>query len=178
MNNSHNRSAVAQGAIGSGAFVKPLSQDLLNRTIAVCHSIGGDHWIPVLRAVRDCRLVVIQIPREARAVRLPQGRQWLATFLDDDAAPTGPDGFRWRVIYKLASASKIILVHGTGADTEHYAAATRNALHHGSALIVETSSGFADKWLSQLRGINPKAGFLILRPPPGQVHPSTPEVLQ
>lgn len=88
---------------------------------------------------------------------------------DDDYAPPGPTN--WACAAKLRSWARFAIVHGAGAQPEHYALAAALTLLHGRVLLIETTSEGAQDWAGFLRA-RPELLFMGVLPTDG-AHPVT-----
>jgi len=101
-----------------------------------------------------------------------RGRPIVVVVSDDDYQTTGPDG--WACAAKLRTWAAFAVVHGTGAQREHYALAAHLTVQTRRLLFIETSSAGAQQWAGFLRERTPALRFMGLLPPDG-MHPVMPD---
>ena len=90
---------------------------------------------------------------------------------DDDATPSGPAD--WPQAERLLRWCRYEVVHSTGAERGHYAAAVAGALVHRRALLIETATACEPAWLALLYRVRPCLPGLIVRVPVGRpAHPT------
>lgn len=100
-----------------------------------------------------------------------RGRPVVCVVGDDDYAPAGPR--TWGCAAKLRAWASFAIVHGTGAQLQHYHAAAALAAGTGRLLLIETTSAAAQDWAGFLRGRTPALPFMGILPPDG-AHPVIP----
>jgi hypothetical protein len=152
-------------------FVDFLPGPRLDQAVARASSQpAGQGFAVMLRAAAAKRIRPTAILNR-RAVWTPRAlKSSLPTvvLIGDDAGDSrDPD--EWRCAISAIAWAKAAIVHGTGAQTWHYAEAIRAAKLMGRCLFVETDSAHAPAWAAaiQPRGI---PGLSII-PPNGGVHP-------
>ena len=84
---------------------------------------------------------------------------------DDDDASSGPMG--WRQAGLLLDWAGNAILHGAGAEAEHYELAV--ALAPFGHLLVETSTAFLDAWMDCAR--RTRTPSIAIRAPAGLPHP-------
>ena len=145
------------------------------RMIGQAELAGAGYYIPFLQRVMRGELNACFPMRDT--VQPPfyrlgkHGRPIVVIVGDDDYATTGPDG--WACADKLRAWASFAIVHGTGAQRQHYAMAAVMAADVGRLLFIETSSVGAQLWAGFLAERTPPLAFMGLLPPNG-AHPVTP----
>jgi hypothetical protein len=130
--------------------------------------------VAVARAVAAGLIGLVDVERGASfppELRKPPKRPLLAIIGDDDFAATGPAGFP--CAKRFSYWSRATMVHGAGAEAEHYALAVEATLALQQVLLVETSADFIAEWRRFL-GDGKLAPILEVRPRNGQ-HPLLPD---
>jgi hypothetical protein len=86
---------------------------------------------------------------------------------DDREQSRGPE--EWRCAISAITWARTAVVHGAGAEIEHYSTAVLSAEITGRCLFVETTSVHAPAWAAAIepRGVP----FLVIVPGDGGVHP-------
>ncbi|HUB48343.1 MAG TPA: hypothetical protein VMB73_25485 [Acetobacteraceae bacterium] len=131
----------------------------------------GAGFNELLRAVAEKRIALTAVmnrrsnwtPRSLKS-RLPT----IVLIGDDHDDPRDPA--EWRCSTSLIAWARCAVVHGTGAQAEHYREAIRGAELLGRCLFIETDSAHAPAWAAAImpRGIP----CLSIIPPNGGVHPA------
>lgn len=157
------------------AFVKIDRWEDVPAAISRMQTAGADHRVPILRSLYRGVIAHLEIGRDgsvglfkrwAAAIHLPG----LALIGDDDHAPVdGPD--TWPIAHRALRWARFVLIHGGPGATLHYEYAVELAKRHRRLVMVECSSAnialwerAASKWCAGAEG-------LVMRPPPGGVHP-------
>jgi len=156
-------------------LAQPCRGEDVDRAIALLAQTGGDHYVPLFRAVRAGVIAFIPFTHRRQAWRvpkIPRGLPILALIGDDDLQSTGPSG--WRAARGVCSWAQYALVHAAAAAPEHYASAVLAAIIHKRALLIETATARYREWVAAL----PRPAAVLL-PSEGQ-HPVMParEALQ
>lgn len=148
------------------------------RLIEHASAIGMSHIIELLRPVMAGRINMVVPTRETRMPPLHRLRKRPVAVLigDDDYQPAGPA--TWACSAKLRDWARFAIIHGTGAQQEHYAMAALLTLETGRLLFIETSSSGAQDWAGFLRrradlkfmGFLPTDGAHPVMPAKGAVH--------
>lgn len=136
---------------------------------------GAGHHVPLIRAAMAgaLRFAVIS-PGSALPLRLldmARDSRPLAVILADDGdKPTGPDGFpQARRLLRWAAA---ILIHATGGEPIHYAAAAQATVLVRRFLLIETDTARQAAWCALRRAVAPRTPGAVLTVPPGALpHP-------
>ena len=141
--------------------------DRLTATVATL----APHHLPLFRAVR-AGLIELVMPRRETGWRFlreadAKRRPVLLLIGDDDHASTGPDG--WRCAKRLPPWTRAAVVHGTGGEAAHYAAAVGFAIGHGRLVMLETDSAHLAEWTALFANRVP---LLTIRPPDDGLHPA------
>jgi hypothetical protein len=93
---------------------------------------------------------------------------------DDPGAPEGMGGPNaWLCAHWLSKWARAVIVHASGGEPEHYAAACQAALRVGRVAMIETTSMHAKAWAERLRCSN----TLMILPKDG-LHPVMAEAAQ
>ena len=148
----------------------------IDRAVAAAATAGAGHYAELLRAARRGEIALVQ-PQDRAALmsmsmlkRAP--RPVLVVIGDDDYQSTGPAG--WASASRLLRWSRWTCIHAAGAEVAQYRAiAAATTLHH-RALLVETSSAYAESWAAALRAANPHPHGCIIIPRTGP-HPIAPD---
>ncbi|MGI4799006.1 MAG: hypothetical protein ACRYG8_34205 [Janthinobacterium lividum] len=104
------------------------------------------------------------------------GKPVVALLGDDDYQPAGPD--TWACAAKLRNWATFAIVHGTGAQDQHYQAAAALTYVHKRLLMIETTSTAAHLWAGFLKqradlpfmGFLPSEGSYPIMPPREGLH--------
>ncbi len=145
------------------------------RLIAISEGLGDGYMTELLRPAARGALNLMVPSRDT--VQPPfyrlakRGRPIVAVVGDDDYLTTGPDG--WACADKLRDWAGFAIVHGTGAQRQHYAAAAVMAAEVRRLLFIETSSAGAQLWAGFLSERTPALRFVGVLPPDG-AHPVMP----
>ena len=136
---------------------------------------GAGHYTPLLQRVMAGEMNACFPMRDTAMPPLyrlgKQGRPIVVIVGDDDYATTGPDG--WACADKLRAWASFAIVHGTGAQRQHYEMAAVMATDVRRLLFIETSSAGAQQWAGFLRERTPELRFMGLLPSDGP-HPVMP----
>jgi hypothetical protein len=147
----------------------------LNKTLAKVAASDGYEPVSVLfRAVADRRigLTIVFDRRFAWSPRLIKTKLPLIVLISDDFGESR-DPAEWRCAISAIAWSRTALVHGTGAQVEHYQTALLAAELTGRCLFIETDSDHAPAWGA---AIQPRqVPCLLIRPSNGGVHPADAE---
>jgi hypothetical protein len=157
-----------------------------NTAILLAEQFQAVGQIVLLRAARDRLCVYVPLLHETpvrafkRSIALPAIKKTPAIALigDDDGLDRGPGACRAaRQAVRWAAS---IIVHASGAEAVHYAAAVMAAQIVRRVLIVECSSHTAAAWLELVQQTKGHPANLLIHPPDGGVHPAPtpPERLQ
>lgn len=127
-----------------------LSYVQLSDAINRAQHLGSHAYIPILEAVRAGRIACVFVTRRDGMV----SNRTLKTFArpvmvivgDDDHAATGPAG--WPTTAPLMRWTRAVMVHGAGAEPDHYKAAVAGTEAHGRFVLVETSSQHVPAWMT------------------------------
>lgn len=143
----------------------------IDRMAAVAASVTPHH-LPLFRAVR-AGLIELVMPRRESGWRFlneadARRRPVLVLIGDDDHASTGPAG--WRCARRLPHWTRAAVVHGTGGEAAHYAAAVGFAIGHGRVVMVETDSAHLAQWMAPFANRVP---LLTVRSPNDAPHPAS-----
>jgi hypothetical protein len=144
----------------------------LNKTLA--EMAGRDEFEPIgifFRAVADRRigLTIVFSHRFAWTPRSIKTNLPRIVVISDDFGESR-DPAEWRCAISAIAWSRTTVVHGTGAQVEHYQTALLAAELTGRSLFIETDSAHAPAWAA---AIQPRENpCLLLRPPNGGVHPA------
>lgn len=145
------------------------------RMIAQAELAGAGFLAGLLRPVMAGELSLIVPMRDAVQppfYRMAKKRRPIVTLVgDDDYATTGPGG--WACADKLRAWAAFAIVHGTGAQLEHYDMAAAAARDVGRLLLIETTSTAAQEWAGFLQERTPALPFMGILPPSG-THPVMP----
>jgi hypothetical protein len=87
---------------------------------------------------------------------------------DDGDMPTGPAG--WRLAQRAIRWAKTVILHGAGAEIEHYESAVIAAQLMQRVLIIECASAHLDAWIALVRAAPHRPSALVIVPR-GGVHP-------
>jgi hypothetical protein len=157
------------------AFLDVRPGPSLNKTLAEMADRDGYEPVSVFfRAVADRRigLTIVFNHRFAWSPRLIKSKLPLIVLISDDFGDSR-DPSEWRCAISAIAWSRTALVHGTGAQVEHYQTALLAAELTGRCLFIETDSAHAPAWAA---AIQPREiPCLLLRPPNGAVHPAQAE---
>ncbi|WP_198374979.1 hypothetical protein [Neoroseomonas rubea] len=148
-----------------------LTPGRIAEAIARVEMAGERHWIPLLRALGQRRIVLIVINRTSDALpirwlkRHPLPALILVT--DDDFRSSGPTAFPdARKALRYAATH---LIHGARAEIEHYEGAILAAEAKGSCCLVETDAAHLDEWIAfaALAARPRRVPTLVVRPTEG-----------
>jgi hypothetical protein len=145
---------------------------------ALAEVAGRDGFEPVsvfFRAVAERRigLTIVFDHRFTWTPRLIKSKLPRIVVISDDFGESR-DPAEWRCAVSAIAWSRTAVVHGTGAQVEHYKTALLAAELLGRCLFIETDSDHAPAWAA---AIQPReVPCLLLRPPNGGVHPANAEV--
>lgn len=144
------------------------TRDNLNRAIDVLRSTGAHAHVPLFEAVRSGSMALIYVTDRTATVSLQAVKQLSKPVLiligDDDGKATGPAG--WACAVSVTGWAKRAVVHGCGAEPDHYRAATVGAIASRRLVMVETESRYIAEWTALLE---PTPTLVIA--PRGGVHP-------
>lgn len=133
------------------------------------------HYLPLISAVHAGHIALVLLAREGRLLETAGGlaadMPTLVLIGDDDDAPTGPSG--WADAEQAMRWARATVLHATGAQPEHFRMAVEMTLHHQRVTMVETSSAQLPAWFALARPSLARP-TLIIKPPPGETHPSAP----
>lgn len=142
------------------------------RMIGQAETAGVGHLSGLLLPVMRSELNVVVPSRDMVAPPLyrmgKKGRPVVALLGDDDYRPAGPGA--WACAARLRSWAAFAIVHGTGAQRQHYDMAADKAKQVRRLLLIETTSAAAQDWAAFLSERVPPLPFMGLLPPDG-VHP-------
>ena len=143
--------------------------------IGQAEQAGASHYTPPLRRVMAGEVNACLPMRDTVMPPLwrlgRQGRPLVVLLGDDDYAPAGPD--TWACAAKVREWAALAIVHGTGAQPQHYEAAVAMAMQARRLLFIETTSVAAQIWAGFLKKRCPALPFMGLLPPDG-AHPVMP----
>lgn len=158
------------------AFVHIDSWEAIPAAISRMQTAGADHRVPILRALYRGEIAHLELGRGgstsafkrwAAAIQLPG----LALLGDDDhAAADGPD--TWPIAHRVLRWARFILIHGGTGDASHYDYAVELARQYRRLVMIECSSANIAAWESAASRWCAGAEGLVMRPPPGVVHPA------
>jgi len=150
------------------------SRDDMVRVIAACQAAGVTWRIPLLRAVMQKRIALVELRRETPApIRDMErmNRPVVVLLGDDDGMVTGPAG--WASVGRLQYWPRAVMIHAAGGTAEHYQDAVAAAEVTGRCLIVETTSGKAESWAAWIKKAPQRPHVLMVLPRNG-LHPVAP----
>ena len=135
---------------GDGPVIGQLSYAQLSDAINRARHTGSCAYVPILEAVRAGRVACVFVTRRDGMV----SNRTLKTFErpvlvivgDDDYGSTGPAG--WTTKVPLMRWTRAVMVHGAGAEPDHYWAAVAGSEAHGRFVLVETSSEHVPAWMA------------------------------
>ena len=146
------------------------------RLIVLSESMGDGYMTELLRPASRGDLNLIVLSRgtvQPPFYRLAKKRRPIVALVgDDDYQTTGADG--WACADRLRAWAAFAVVHGTGAQREHYTMAATLAAKVGRLLLIETSSDGAQQWAAFLHERSPALEFMGLLPPVPGSHPIMP----
>lgn len=159
-----------------GAFVHIDSFDAIPAAIGRMQLAGADHRVPVLRALYRGEIAHLELgwngsantfKRWAASIELPG----LALIGDDDhAAADGPD--TWPIARRVLRWARFVLIHGGTGDALHYEYAVELAKRYRRLVMIECTSATIAAWENAASRWCAGAAGLVMRPPPGVVHPA------
>ena len=163
----------ASNCAPEAAGVRPLSPVIHPNQCAmlIAHLQPGlAGQLPLVRAAQAGHVRWIAHIRGTRVSPslLESGEPTIIVIGDDDGAATGPAG--WPQADRLLGWSASALLHGAGAEAEHYALAVMMA-GLGRHLLVETASTFLEGWRHCARRAGVPA--LAIRPSSGSAQRTT-----
>jgi hypothetical protein len=126
--------------------------------------------LPFLRAAADGRheFGLVMNPENVWPSKAEKIRGPLVMLIADDPSPSGfsigPDG--WKCRHAAKRWARATVIHGTGADLDHYRAISDAAATLFRILVIETDSKHVDAWADFF-----DRKVLIFKPPPGECHP-------
>lgn len=158
------------------AFVRIDTWDAIPAAISRLQTAGADHRVPVLRALYRGKIAHLELGRNgsvgtfkrwAAAIQLPG----LALIGDDDHSEAdGPD--TWPIAHRALRWARFVLIHGGPGDASHYEYAVMLAKRYRRVVMVECSSANIAAWENAASKCCTGAEGLVMRPPPGGVHPA------
>lgn len=158
------------------AFVHIGSFDAIPAAISRMQTAGAEHRVPILQALYRGEIAHLELGRSgsasnfkrwAAAIQLPG----LALIGDDDhAAVDGPD--TWPIARRALRWARFILIHGGPGDASHYEYAIGLAKRYRRLVMIECASARIAAWEQAGSKWCTGAEGLVMRPPPGGVHPS------
>jgi hypothetical protein len=92
----------------------------------------------------------------------------IALIGDDDGFDRGPPG--WRLAERALRWANGVLLHGAGAELQHYEAAIQAAEMGRRVLVIECSSATLDAWAALVRAAPHRPSTLVIVPR-GGAHP-------
>ena len=128
------------------------------------------HRVPLLQALYHGEIGFLEVARRGSGGKLKTfiaGVKHPAIVLlgDDDEASTGPAG--WAVAERAFRWARGIILHGSGAQVEHYSDAVTAAKGVGQLVMVECTTTNLDAWFrAAQRWRRRQAGVLVHRVPP------------
>ncbi|WP_237214206.1 hypothetical protein [Falsiroseomonas oryziterrae] len=147
----------------------------ISRLIGVAHQAGELHEAVWLAAVQRGEIAAAAVEPGGRIpLRVldtqPGQRPLLILLRGDGVTPVGPDGFpQARRILRWARA---IILHGAGAEPQHYATAVASAMATGRAVIVETTTAHLPAWRAVRDRVAANTPTLQIETRPGEpAHP-------
>ena len=124
-------------------FSKPTDLDKFAAAVAV----HAPHQLPLIRAVRDGQLNLIQ---PGRGAQVPQkildrpSRPIVVLIGDDDDMSTGPAA--WACALRVRRWALTGMIHAAAGEAQHYEHALMGVLLTGRFLLVETSMVHHGAW--------------------------------
>jgi hypothetical protein len=148
--NRHGASASRLADDDADLFRVSLTPGGIAEAIARVEMAGERHWIPLLRALGQRRIVLIAINRTSDALPIRRLKRHplpaLILVMDDDFRSSGPTAFPdARKALRYAATH---LIHGARAEIEHYEGAILAAEAKGSCCLVETDGPHLDEWIA------------------------------
>ncbi len=131
----------------NGCTTRAEIADMIARTAA----LGAHHYAELLRPAMNGTINLILPLRETVMPplhRMGKHRPLAVLVGDDDYAPAGPS--TWACAAKLRSWAAFAIVHGSGAQAEHYAVAAEMTKQVRRLLMIETTSAAAQDWAAFL----------------------------
>lgn len=131
--------------------------------------------LPIFRAAADglIGLVFLHDPETAWPTELIAAiRRPILVVVSDDCEPerrSSPPS-AWRCADQLRDWASAVIVHGAGAQPEHYRLAVATTLLFGRAVLIETNSRLAIEWGRFMKRLAP----LVIVPREGRPHPVAP----
>jgi hypothetical protein len=143
--------------------------------IAHAEQVGASFRLPIYRAALAGQIDIVECARggtiPAQSLKAHR-RPLLAVLGDDDATPTGPDG--WPQARRLLRWwCRGVMLHGAGGEAAHYQAAVDLVRESGRLLLVETDSKHLISWQQLVAAQQPAIPTTIIHLRPGApAHPS------
>lgn len=157
------------------AFVKIDRWEAIPDAISRMQAAGAEHRVPVLQALYRGEIAHLEVGRDgsagtfkrwAAAIQLPG----LALIGDDDhAAVDGPN--TWPIAQRALKWARFVLIHGGPGATAHYEFAIELAKRYRRLVMIECTSTNIATWEKAASKWCAGAEGLVMRPPPGGVHP-------
>lgn len=160
--------------IGSQFTPAQFEQALYNAKIRGERTAGVE---VVIKALQAGKIEVVWASRNDPPISIStlkrMGRPVLVIIGDDDYAASGPA--TWKSIRLLMRWSRGVIIHGAGAEAEHYATAVEGAIALGRIVMVETASSFIGAWAVEADAklwqvIAPRSGLHPLIPSLEDMH--------
>ena len=130
------------------------------------HGATPRHMLPVVAAVRDYRLALVQIGDDT-SVKVPKDierRPILVIVGDDTDQSRGPAAFHEKSLRRFIRECKNVVLHCAEALPEHYAYAARSAVTERRCLVIESRPAHEVEWMAFVRQANPTAHVLLITP--------------
>lgn len=154
--------------------VQVYEREAVARVIALQDAAGEGFRAPLLRAAGASALVLATAVGgtriSARVLKLQ--RPTVVLLADDQPAATGPDA--WPQARRLARWARMVALHATGGQPEHYALFAQAAVLHERLLVVELEYCHLAAWRDLMLRERRPSEILCLVPTPGGQHPVPP----
>jgi hypothetical protein len=134
-------------------------------------AIGQAHC---MRALMRGRIAYLSLLPEASAsqvkafIRATGDRPAVMLIGDDDGMDRGPSG--WAQAERALRWTRALMLHGAGAEIEHYEAVIIAAELAGRMLVIECSTATLGAWVGLVKAAPQRPPTLVIRPR-GGVHP-------
>jgi hypothetical protein len=136
---------------------------------------GAEHQIPILRALYRGEIAHLELQRPGSAA---QFKRWVAAarlpalvLIGDDShvQEDGPDA--WPIARRVLGWGRFVLIHGGAGAPGHYQFAVDLTRQYGRLVLIECASARVAAWEDAASRWRHGAEGLVMRPPPGVVHP-------